>query len=47
MGEHEREAEHSEVWRTVLMGEARGLQRTKKLLGWIPAGPRCKLCLAP
>lgn len=47
MSEHEREADHSDVWRAVLMGEARGLERTKKLVGWIPAGPRCKLCLAP
>lgn len=47
MGEREREDDNSEVWRAVLMGEARGLERTKKLVGWIPAGPRCKLCLAP
>lgn len=47
MREHEREDDNSEVWRAVLMGEARGLERTKKLVGWIPAGPRCKLCLAP
>ena len=47
MRKHEPEGDHSEVWRAVLMGEARGLERTKKLVGWIPAGPRCKLCLAP
>jgi adenylate cyclase len=29
------------------MGEARGLERTKKLVGWMPSPPRCKLCLAP
>ena len=53
--EHEHESEHglghdashSDVWRAVLMGEAPGLERTKKLVGWIPSGPRCKLCLAP
>ena len=45
--EHEREAEYSEVWRAVLMGEAPGLERTKKLVSWIPSSPRCKLCLAP
>jgi adenylate cyclase len=44
---HELDAEHSELWRAVLMGEARGLERTKKFVGWIPAGPRCKLCEAP
>jgi len=47
VSEHEREANHSEIWHAILMGEARGLERTKKLVGWIPAGPRCKLCLAP
>ena len=36
-----------EAWRAILTGEARGLQVTRKLVGWIPAGPRCKLCLAP
>jgi adenylate cyclase len=48
--EHEHElatARQSEAWRAVLMGEAPGLERTKRLVGWIPTGPRCKLCLAP
>ena len=36
-----------EVWRLALMGEARGLAMTRRLVGWIPAGPRCKLCRAP
>jgi adenylate cyclase len=39
--------EHSEEWRAILMGEARNLERTKKLVGWMPSPPRCKLCLAP
>jgi adenylate cyclase len=39
--------EHEEAWRAVLMGEARGLRTIRRLVGWIPAGPRCKLCLAP
>jgi adenylate cyclase len=39
--------EHSEAWRAILMGEARGLERTKRLVGWMPSPPRCKLCLAP
>ena len=48
VGEHEHEvADHSDEWRAVLMGESRGLERTKRLVGWIPAGPRCKLCFAP
>jgi adenylate cyclase len=38
---------HSEAWRAILMGQARGLERTKKLVGWMPSPPRCKLCLAP
>jgi adenylate cyclase len=29
------------------MGEAHGLRTIRRLVGWIPAGPRCKLCLAP
>jgi adenylate cyclase len=41
------ELEHEEKWRAVLMGEARGLNLTKRLVRWMPAGPRCKLCLAP
>lgn len=39
--------EHEQQWRAVLMGEARGLTVTRRLVGWMPAGPRCKLCLAP
>ncbi|MBA2642980.1 MAG: adenylate/guanylate cyclase domain-containing protein [Actinobacteria bacterium] len=38
---------HEDAWRAILTGKARGLQLTRKLVGWIPAGPRCKLCLAP
>jgi adenylate cyclase len=45
--EHVPETDTSEAWRSILMGEARGLERVKKLVGWMPAGPRCKLCLAP
>jgi adenylate cyclase len=48
VGEHEHDvADYSDEWRAVLMGESRGLERTKRLVGWIPAGPRCKLCFAP
>lgn len=39
--------EHEEAWRAILMGEARGLETVRRLVGWIPGGPRCKLCLAP
>ena len=45
---HEMEAhEHSETWRRLLMGEEKGAERIRRLVGWIPSGPRCKLCLAP
>ena len=44
---HDHDQLYSEAWRAILMGEAPGLDRTKKLVGWIPTGPRCKLCLAP
>lgn len=39
--------DHSEAWRALLAGEAGGLHNLRRLVGWIPAGPRCKLCLAP
>jgi adenylate cyclase len=41
------DAKQEEAWRKILMGEARGLERTRRLVGWIPSAPRCKLCLAP
>jgi adenylate cyclase len=39
--------EHSEGWRKALLGETKGLRTVRRLVGWIPAGPRCKLCAAP
>jgi adenylate cyclase len=45
--EHDHHREHEEAWRAILMGEARGLETVRRLVGWMPAGPRCKLCLAP
>lgn len=45
--EHDHDREHEEAWRAILMGEARGLETVRRLVGWMPAGPRCKLCLAP
>lgn len=38
---------HEDEWRAILMGEARGLKFVRRVVGWMPAGPRCKLCLAP
>jgi adenylate cyclase len=44
---HEHQAEHEAAWRAILTGQVRGLNMTRRLVGWVPAGPRCKLCLAP
>ncbi|HXG75015.1 MAG TPA: adenylate/guanylate cyclase domain-containing protein [Gaiellaceae bacterium] len=38
---------HEEAWRAILTGQARGLRTVRRLVGRLPAGPRCKLCLAP
>jgi adenylate cyclase len=38
---------HEEAWRAILTGQVRRVQRVRRLVGWMPAGPRCKLCLAP
>jgi len=46
MSDHEHDA-HAEEWRAILTGQARGLRTIRKLVGWVPSGPRCKLCLAP
>jgi adenylate cyclase len=46
-GQSESHAQHEEVWRAILMGEQRGLRLVRRLVGWMPTGPRCKLCLAP
>lgn len=44
---HDHDREHEEAWRAVLMGETRGLETIRRLVGWVPTGPRCKLCSAP
>ena len=36
-----------EIWRSILLGEVRGLQRIRGVMRRIPAEPRCKLCAAP
>lgn len=38
---------YEEAWRAILTGQVRGLNTTRRLVGWVPTGPRCKLCLAP
>jgi adenylate cyclase len=38
---------HEAAWRAILTGQVKGLQRVRRLVGWMPSGPRCKLCLAP
>jgi adenylate cyclase len=37
----------TERWRQMLLGELPGLRRWKRVMGALPATPRCKLCLAP
>ena len=39
--------QREDAWRGILTGQMRGLNRTRRLVGWVPSGPRCKLCLAP
>jgi adenylate cyclase len=36
-----------EDWEQILTGKARGVAFMRGVMGAIPAGPRCKLCLAP
>jgi adenylate cyclase len=36
-----------ERWRGMLTGDLPGLRRVRRVMGWIPSGPRCKLCAAP
>jgi adenylate cyclase len=36
-----------EEWELILTGNARGVAFIRRLMGAIPAGPRCKLCQAP
>jgi adenylate cyclase len=43
----ENDPANAERWRQVLLGELPGLRRFKRVMGAIPATPRCKLCLAP
>jgi hypothetical protein len=46
MTEHEPHADrHEEVWRAVLTGQVRGLN-VRRLVGWMPAGPRCKILVS-
>ena len=36
-----------EHWRGVLTGESRSIHRMRRIMGWFPSDPRCKLCAAP
>jgi adenylate cyclase len=40
-------ASNEETWRGMLTGEIRGLRAARRVMGRIPAEPRCKLCAAP
>jgi adenylate cyclase len=39
--------ENEQHWRSALMGDIRGLNWTRAIMGHIPSEPRCKLCAAP
>jgi adenylate cyclase len=41
------QTENEELWRDMLTGEMPGLHRLRRVMGWIPSEPRCKLCDAP
>jgi adenylate cyclase len=41
------EHKHEEMWHQLLTGHLRSVRVMRKLLGWIPSEPRCKLCAAP
>jgi adenylate cyclase len=41
------EQKQSELWRSLLSGEDRGLQRLRGIWRRIPSSPRCKVCAAP
>ena len=41
------ELEHEEAWRKILTGDLGALGPMRRVLGKIPAEPRCKLCAAP
>jgi adenylate cyclase len=38
---------NEEMWRAMLTGDIPGLRRLRRVMGWIPSEPRCKLCDAP
>jgi adenylate cyclase len=42
-----RSSDGTEMWRTILQGEDRGLPRLRRMWGLLPSAPRCKLCAAP
>ena len=44
---HEHDTEQEAAWRAVLTGDLGQLRYLRAILGRIPAGPRCKFCLAP
>jgi adenylate cyclase len=47
VAEEEQSSQHDEMWRQMLMGELKSVQRLRRAVGWIPSEPRCKLCAAP
>jgi adenylate cyclase len=41
------QGEFTELWRGVLTGGSRGLERSRRIFSHLPSDPRCKLCRAP
>lgn len=41
------DATRSEMWRQLLTGDQKMLQRNRRFWGMLPRDPRCKLCAAP
>jgi adenylate cyclase len=43
----ENEQSNEDVWRAVLNGDVRPLQRHRRIFKWLPTEPRCRFCNAP
>jgi adenylate cyclase len=39
--------DYTELWKSILTGRSRGLERSRRFFSRIPSDPRCKLCSAP
>ncbi len=41
------ESKNNDLWHQVLMGQYKSLPTARRILKWLPAEPRCKICNAP